>query len=208
MKTERELSSIIALGMVPAIGDINAGKLISHLGSASEVFNTPYHKLILIPGIGKTIASHLSSNTFKEKAAAELEYTGKHNISIICYDDREYPARLKECPDAPLVIYCKGNANLNSEKIISIVGTRNITGKGKDICRSLIKELAAEYPELIIVSGLAYGVDITAHKAALKEGLKTIAVLGHGFKTIYPSVHLPVAKEILAQGSLITDFPS
>jgi len=194
--------------MVPAVGDINAGKLISHLGSASAVFNTPYDKLILIPGIGKTIASHLSSNAFKDKAAAELEYARKHNISIICYDDQEYPARLKECADAPLVIYCKGNANLNSDKIISIVGTRNVTGKGKDICRSLIKELAAEFPELIIASGLAYGVDITAHKAALKENLKTIAVLGHGFKIIYPSVHLPVAKQILAQGSLITDFPS
>ncbi|MFP4489515.1 MAG: DNA-processing protein DprA, partial [Bacteroidales bacterium] len=146
--------------------------------------------------------------TFIDKASKELDYIHKHGIKIKCYNDKDYPRRLKECPDAPLIIYHKGNATLNEKRIISIVGTRNITGKGKDICNTLVSELAEEYPDLVIVSGLAYGVDITAHKAALKENLKTIAVLGHGFRTLYPSVHLPAAKEILKHGALVTDFPS
>ncbi len=208
MKTDQELICTIALAMVPAVGDINARKLISHLGSASAVFNEPYSKLIKIQGIGKKIASHLCSKEFIEKATEELNYIRKHNIDIKRYDDLDYPARLKECPDSPMLIYIKGNADLSQDKIISIVGTRNITRKGKDICRSLIHDLACEFPGLIITSGLAYGVDITAHKTALKENLKTVAVLGHGFRTIYPSVHLDVAKQIISQGALITDFPS
>ncbi len=208
MKNDSELLCTIALGMVPGVGDINAKKLISHLGSASAVLSEPYHKLLQIPGIGKTIASHISSKKFREKAAEELDYVRKYDIAIRRFDDHDYPLRLKECPDSPLLIYMKGNVDLNRDRIISIVGTRNITRKGKDICQSIIHDLAGEYPELVISSGLAYGVDITAHKAALKEGLMTIAVLGHGFRTIYPGVHLPVAKQIISQGALITDFPS
>jgi len=208
MNTDQELICSIALGMVPAVGDINARKLISHLGSASAVFKESYRNLIKIQGIGKKIASHLCSKEFIEKATEELMFIRKHNIDIKRYDDQDYPARLKECPDSPILIYVKGNADLNKEKIISIVGTRNITHQGKDICKSLIHDLACEFPEIIIISGLAYGVDITAHKTALKENLKTVAVLGHGFGTIYPSVHLGVAKQIISQGALITDFPS
>ncbi|HCC69659.1 MAG TPA: DNA-protecting protein DprA [Bacteroidales bacterium] len=208
MKTDKELISIIALGMVPAVGDINAKKLIKYLGSASAVFKEPYNNLIRIPGIGKTIASHLSSSEYLEKASTELEYIRNHDIIAKCYDEDDYPARLKECPDSPIVLYFKGNANLNAKKILSIVGTRNITRRGKDICRNIINNLAIEYPDLIVTSGLAYGVDITAHKSALKENLKTVAVLGHGFRTIYPSAHLAVAREILSSGALITDFPS
>ncbi|MDZ7740031.1 MAG: DNA-processing protein DprA [Bacteroidales bacterium] len=207
-KTDKELVCTIALGMVPGVGDINARKLIRHMGSARAVFNESGRNLMLIPGIGKTIASHLKSKTFIDKARNELDYIHKHDINIKCYDDPDYPRRLKECPDAPLIIYYKGNASLNEERIISIVGTRNVTRRGKDICNSLVSELAAEYPELVIVSGLAYGVDITAHKAALRENLKTVAVLGHGFRTLYPSLHLPEAKEILRHGALVTDFPS
>lgn len=207
-KTDKELICTIALGMVPGVGDINARKLIRYMGSASAVFEESPGKLMLIPGIGKTIISHLGSKSLVNKASEELDYIRKHDIVIKCHDDDNYPRRLRECPDAPLVIYYKGNASLNEEKIISIVGTRNITRRGKEICKSLVSDLAAGHPETVIVSGLAYGADITAHKAALKERLKTIAVLGHGFRTMYPSVHLPVAKEILTHGALVTDFPS
>lgn len=208
MKNDSELLCTIALGMVPGVGDINAKKLIAHLGSAAAVFAEPYHRLIQIPGIGKTIASHLCSGKFREKAAEELDYVRKHDIDIRRFDDHDYPLRLKECPDSPLLIHIKGNVDLDRDRFISIVGTRNITRKGKDICQSIIHDLAVAFPDLVITSGLAYGVDITAHKAALKEGLMTIAVLGHGFKTIYPGVHLPVARQIISMGALITDFPS
>ncbi|MDT8400666.1 MAG: DNA-processing protein DprA [Bacteroidales bacterium] len=208
MENDRELIYTIALGMVPSIGDINAKRLISHLGSATAVFKEAYGNLIKIPGVGKKMASHLCSKEFIKKAGEELDFIRKHGIDLKRYDDPAYPERLKECHDSPLLIYSKGNTGLNENKIISIVGTRNITRRGKDICNSLVHDLACEFPDLIITSGLAYGVDITAHKAALKEKLRTVAVLGHGFGTIYPSVHLPVAKQILSQGALITDFPS
>ncbi len=208
MKTEKELVYTIALGMVPAVGDVNVRKLIEHFGSASAVFKESYSNLIRIPGIGNKIASHLSSGSYIDIARSELEYSKKHNIKVICYNDDDYPPRLKECSDAPAVIYYKGNAGLNPVKIISVVGTRNITRRGKDICMKIIRDLGIEYPDIIIASGLAYGVDITAHKAALQENLMTVAILGHGFKTIYPQVHLPVAKEIMEHGALITDFPS
>ena len=208
MKTDKELLYTIALGMVPSVGDISARKLVKHLGSASAVFREPYHNLIRIPGIGKTIAAHLSSKEYIDKAARELEYTREHGIKIICHDDEAYPRRLRECPDSPIFLYYKGNANLNEDRILSIVGTRNITRRGKDVCKGIIRDLAVEYPDLIIISGLAYGVDITAHKAALREKLKTVAVMGHGFKTIYPSTHINTARQILNHGALITDFHS
>lgn len=194
--------------MVPAVGDVNARKLISHFGSASAVLSEPYGSLIKIQGVGKTIASHICSGKYRDKAAGELDYVRRHDINIKCFDDKDYPPRLKECPDAPLLIYHKGNTNLDEERIISIVGTRNVTRRGKDICKSIIHDLAVDFPDLVIVSGLAYGVDITAHKAALRENLRTAAVLGHGFRTIYPSAHLSIARQMVTGGALLTDFPS
>lgn len=208
MKINRELICTIALGMVPSVGDINARRLIEHLGSAEAVFNQPYNKLVTIPGIGRKIAGNLSSKKYISRAEEELEYVQKHNISVIRFNEEPYPERLKNCPDSPLVLFSKGDANLNARKIISIVGTRNITRRGKDICRSIIRELSEEYPSIVIVSGLAYGVDIAAHKSALEHDLPTIAILGHGFKTIYPPAHLGIARKILDKGALVTDFPS
>ena len=198
----------IALSNLPGIGDITARKLLEHLGSAEAIFNEPYRDLLRISGIGSTLAGSIKKSETIEKAKREIEFIQRHNINTAFFTDPEYPQRLNECPDSPIIIYYKGDLHHKSQKIISIIGTRNATTRGKDICSSLITALALKYPDLVVISGLAYGIDITAHKASLKSGIPTIGVLAHGFNTLYPSVHTRVAKDMIKDGGLITDFLS
>ncbi len=155
--------------------------------------------------------AHLKEDGKKEaleKAKRELEFIHKHQIGVLTQQDAGYPTRLKETPDAPYLIFTKGNVNLNEGKFLSIVGTRSATEQGKDITRQIVLDLAHKVPHLTIVSGLAYGIDIASHKAALEAGLPTIAVLGHGLDRIYPTVHRSVAVETLKNGGLVTEYPS
>lgn len=143
-----------------------------------------------------------------EKAKREVDFIHQHGIQVLLPSDKAYSSRLKECADAPTLIYTKGKIDFNEGKFLSVVGTRSATEQGKDITRQIILELARKVPNLTIVSGLAYGIDIAAHKAALEAGLPTIAVLGHGLDRIYPNVHRPVAVELLEKGGLVTEYPS
>jgi DNA processing protein len=206
--SEVSLKHKIALSLIPRIGDINARRLVSYFGCVEAIFHEPYRNLIKIPGIGSGIAAYISEKSYLKIAEKEAEYVIKHNIKTFFYLDNDYPFRLRQCDDSPVVFYFKGNCDLNPNKILSIVGTRNATAHGKEQCEKIITDLAISHPDLIIISGLAYGIDITAHRAALSNGLQTIGVLGHGFKTIYPSIHRPVAKSILSNGGLLTDFMS
>lgn len=142
------------------------------------------------------------------RAERELEFVDRNNLQIHFFTDRSYPQRLTQCIDAPLLLYVKGNTDLNREKTISIVGTRNATRYGEEYCREFIKEISVKLPDILIISGLAYGVDICAHRAALHNGLPTVAVLGHGLDRIYPSLHRQTAVEMLKTGALLTEFPS
>jgi len=198
----------IALGLIPRIGDINARKLVAHFGSVEAVFNEPYRNLVKIPGIGPGLAGYISDRSYLEAAEKEAEYVEKNNLQTFFYMDANYPFRLRQCDDSPVMFFFKGNCNLDSPKIISIVGTRNATSKGREICEHIVKGLASDHPDLIIVSGLAYGVDIWAHKAALANNIMTIGVLAHGFKTIYPAIHAATAKSMTSHGGLLTDFLS
>lgn len=144
----------------------------------------------------------------EKKAARELEFIHKHGIQVLAPTDAAYSNRLRECVDAPTLLYTKGKINFNEGKFLSVVGTRSATEQGKDITRQIILDLAHKVPNLTIVSGLAYGIDVAAHKAALEAGLPTIAVLGHGLDRIYPTVHRSVAIEILKSGGLVTEYPS
>ncbi|MBK7131447.1 MAG: DNA-protecting protein DprA [Bacteroidales bacterium] len=198
----------IALGLIPRIGDINARKLVSHFGSVEAVFSEPYGNLIKIPGIGSGLAKYISDRTYLETAEKEADYVTANNIKTFFYLDNDYPYRLRQCDDSPVVFFFKGNCDLNAGKILSVVGTRNATGRGKELCDKIIGGLAAGHPDLIISSGLAYGIDIAAHKAALANKLQTIGVLAHGFKTIYPSIHSSTARSIIKQGGLLSDFIS
>jgi len=198
----------IALGLIPGIGDINARKLVSHVGSVEGVFTEPYQSIIKIPGIGSGLARYICDRSYLEIAEKEAEYVEKNNIRTFFYLDNDYPYRLRQCDDSPVAFFFKGNCDLNAPKILSVVGTRNATMRGKELCDKIISGLAASHPELIISSGLAYGIDIAAHKAALSKNLLTIGVLGHGFNTIYPSVHRSIAAAMISSGGLITDFLS
>lgn len=198
----------IALSLIPGIGDINARKLVSFLGSVEAVFHEPYRNLIKIPGIGSSLASYISERSYLDIAEREAEYVTANSIKTFFYLDNDYPFRLRQCDDSPVTFFYKGTADLDSLKILSIVGTRNATDRGKDTCKKIIGELAAGHPDLIIVSGLAYGIDIASHRAAISNNLQTIAVLAHGFKTMYPSIHKATAGTILKNGGLLSDFLS
>jgi DNA processing protein len=198
----------IALGLIPRIGDINARKLVSHFGSVEAIFHEPYRNLIKIPGIGSGLAKYISDRSYLDTAEKEVEYISKNNIRTYFYLDNDYPFRLRQCDDSPVVFFFNGNVDLNAPKMLSVIGTRNATSRGKELCEKIIGGLAAGHPDLVIISGLAYGIDITSHKAALSHNLKTIAVLGHGFKTTYPAIHATIARNIVKQGGLLTDFLS
>ncbi|HBE40848.1 MAG TPA: DNA-protecting protein DprA, partial [Bacteroidales bacterium] len=154
------------------------------------------------------LARYISDRSYLEVAEKESLFVTRNNIRTYFYLDGDYPYRLRQCDDSPVVFFFKGYCDLNSPKILSVVGTRNATVRGKELCGKIIGGLAADHPDLIIVSGLAYGIDIASHKAALAANLQTIAVLGHGLKTIYPSVHWSTADTIAKKGGLLSDFLS
>lgn len=207
MQTE-DLKYKIALSLIPKIGHITAKKLVSYVGSFEGVFKQKKSSLLKIPGIGSVLADLIINTKVIPKAEEEIEFILKNKITPIFYLDNNYPERLKHCDDAPILIYTLGDIDLNSRKILSIVGTRKATTEGVAFCQKLIKDLKEREHNPVIVSGLAYGIDATAHRAAVGNGLLTIAVLGHGLDIIYPASHKKLAKEIIAHGMLITDFPS
>jgi DNA processing protein len=203
-----QLKHKIALGLIPRIGDINARKLVSYFGSVEAVFREPYASLIKIPGIGPGLAKYICDRSYLDYADKEAEYVTKNNIRTFFYLDSDYPFRLRQCDDSPVMFFFRGSCDLDSAKILSIVGTRNATQRGRELCAKLIEGLSAGHKDLIIVSGLAYGIDIAAHKASLANKLQTIGVLAHGFKTLYPPMHASTAKAMTAHGGLLTDFLS
>lgn len=139
-------------------------------------------------------------------ASNELEFIEKHQIKTYFYKDDNYPYRLAQCADAPLMLYAKGNLDVNPKHVVSVVGTRTPSERGKDWCRQLIHDLAAQVPDLTIASGLAYGIDVVAHKAAIESGISTIIIPAHGLDRIYPTVHRSVAVEALNKGGILTEY--
>ena len=205
--SETSLKHKIALGLIPRLGDINARKLVAHFGNVEAIFREPYRNLIKIPGIGSGIAKLISDRSYLDNAEKEAEFVTKNKISTYFYLDNDYPYRLRQCDDSPVVFFMKGYCDLDAAKILSVVGTRNATTRGKEICEKIIGGLAESDPEIIIVSGLAYGIDIASHKAALLFNLKTIGVLAHGLNTIYPAIHSSTAETIYKSGgALVSDF--
>ncbi len=196
----------IALTKIKGIGPKLSRTLLAYCGSVDEIFSSSKKQLTAIPGIGHTIANSICSREYLADAETELNFIDKHNINILWIEDKEYPRKLKNCVDAPVVLYYKGNQDLNHPRTVSIVGTRNATNYGKRICDEFIQQIAAL--DVQIISGLAYGIDIQAHRAALKNNVPTIAVLGHGLDRIYPSMHREVATRMIDNGGLLTEFPA
>ena len=206
MTTSSDLLYQIALTQIEGVGDINAKKLFAYCGSAEAIFKEKKPHLLKIPGIGEYLAK--SINKFRDFARSEKEikFIEKNNIQALFYSDTAYPTRLKHCEDSPILIYYKGNVDLNAQKVVSIVGTRMATEYGKEFCENLVAELAIH--KLLVVSGLAYGIDFCAHKAAVKHNLPTVGVLAHGLDKLYPALHENLADKMLENGGLLSDFMS
>ncbi len=199
----------IGIQLIPGIGPVTAKSIIAYTGSIEGVFKEKKSNLVKIPGIGEFTAEKIINNrNVLEIAEKEIEFIENNNINTYFFLDKNYPELLKQCTDAPVMLYSKGKLEINGKKAISIVGTRNITGAGKENCEKLITDLKENNHNPIIVSGLAYGADICAHKFALKNGLKTIAVLGHGLNRVYPASHKNTATEISQNGAVITEYLS
>jgi len=194
----------LALTLVPQIGDVQAKTLVQQLGSAKAVFQASMPALEKIEGIGTVRAKAIKSFGDFDRAEAELRFLETHNITPLFLTDAAYPQRLRHCLDAPTLLFYKGTADLNASKIIAIVGTRTNSEYGKTFTEKLVQELAAA--SVLVVSGLAYGIDAFAHKAALKNGLATVGVVGHGLDKIYPPAHTGLAQEMLKNGGLLTEF--
>lgn len=198
----------IALTQIKGIGDVSARNLLKIFGSEEAIFKSSYKELAQIKGISPKLAYEILNPEIFDRAEEEIAFIRKNKIKTLFINDKSYPSKLKECHDAPILLYTKGNIDLDKQKIISIVGTRNASNYGKDFCNSFLEDIAYRDKDILIVSGLAYGIDIHAHRSALRNNLSTIGVLAHGLDRIYPSVHRPTAIEMLDNGGLITEFLS
>ncbi len=202
-----ELIYQIGLTSMEGVGDVLAKNLLAYCGSAKAVFETKKTLLLKIPGIGEYAANIVAnSKSVLLEAEREVEFILENKIEPLFFTDENYPQRLKFCSDSPILLYYKGNTNLNSEKIVAVVGTRQPSNYGKDLTEKFISELKGS--GILVVSGLAYGIDILAHKKALENDLDTLAVVAHGLDRIYPQLHTAVANKMIKQGGLLTDFKS
>ncbi|MGF2413393.1 DNA-processing protein DprA [Ferruginibacter sp.] len=196
----------IALPLVPNIGDVHAKALVNIYGDAQSIFKARKKELEAIEGIGTVRAKSIKDFTDFTTCEEEIKFIEKYKINPLFLTNKNYPQRLLNCYDSPVVLYYRGTADLNTSKIISIVGTRNNSEYGKSVCEKLIEDLTEQ--NVLVVSGLAFGIDTIAHKAALKNSLQTVGVLAHGLDRIYPTQNKNLAKQMTEQGGLLTDFIS
>lgn len=202
----QELMYQLALTRIPLIGDVTVKKLLEHFGSAGNIFNARRQELEKIETVGVIRAGAIRNFRDFTEIEKEIAFMEKYRIQPLFCTDPAYPRRLLHCYDNPAMLYYRGNASLNAPRMINIVGTRHPSAYGRSVCEMLVAGLSAA--GVSIVSGLAYGIDIIAHKTALKAGIPTIGVLAHGLDRIYPPAHKQVAVQMLEQGGLLTDFPS
>ena len=198
----------LALTRIPGLGLMGAYNLMRTLGSASAIFQQRKNLKELIPEVSDKLIKALDCPEAFQRAEEELIFAEKNQIQCLTLNDAAYPSRLRECEDAPLALFYRGNTSLNALRIVNIVGTRHATPYGEEICHSFVRDLADLCPDVLIVSGLAYGIDIQAHKAALQHGFPTIGVLAHGLDRIYPTAHRKTAVSMMDQGGLLTEFMS
>jgi DNA processing protein len=198
----------IGITLVKGIGNITAKHIIENLGNVALLFTEKKHVLEKISGLSRRIINEIHSPEVLKRAEKEIRFMEKGYIIPLFITEPVYPYRLKECVDAPVMLYFRGNADLNAEKIISIVGTRNATAYGRETTDQLVRDIKEVFPDSLIISGLAYGIDIVAHRAALREGLATVGILAHGLDRIYPPAHRNTAMEMLHAGGVLTDFIS
>jgi DNA processing protein len=201
-----ELFYQIQLSLVSGVGPVKAKSLIGHCGSASAVFKEKSSALVSIPEIGPATINALKEKEHALRAEKEIRFIENHNIQSLFFQDSNYPQRLKHCEDSPILLYYKGTGSLNRQRVISIVGTRRATPYGRQFCSELLQSLSSLQP--LVVSGLAFGVDIAAHRSALDQKLPTVACVAHGLDKIYPPAHAATALEMTNSGGLLTEHLS
>jgi DNA processing protein len=205
VENEEELLHRIALTFVKDVGHKRTQSLLAKFGTATGIFKATPKELRQIEGITEVRAKMFHDAEVMEQATKELTFVQKHGISVLWYGDEGYPKRMMECSDAPQILYYKGNANLNAEKVVAVIGTRKNTEYGHRLTEELVKGLDG-YKDMLVVSGLAHGIDSIAHKQAVHSGLPTVGVMGNGLATIYPSTNKALAKDMLENGGLLTEF--
>jgi len=201
---EVQLLQHLRLTMIPQVGDIHIGILLKHFGSPAAVFCASPKALEEVPGIGAVRAAAIRNCHVQQRVEAEWQFIQKNHIKVLVKGNEDYPAKLEHCIDAPHVLYCKGSSNLLNKRVVSVVGTRSPSQYGKDRVVELMAVLGQH--DVLVVSGLAYGIDTMAHKEALKNKLTTIGVLGHGLDQVYPHANRELAAEMLEQGGLLSEF--
>lgn len=205
-KPSDQLLYEIGITLIPGVGDVNAKKLIAYCSGVEAVFKQKKNHLLKIEGIGPKVADAIVNHSVLKRAEQEIEFIEKNKIKTLFYTDKNYPLRLKQAVDGPVLVFYKGNADLNNSKVLSIVGTRKVTDHGRLICDKIIEGFKDD--NVLIVSGLAYGVDSQAHKSCLEYQVSTIGVLAHGLDRIYPGVNKALADKMIDNGGLLSDFIS
>jgi DNA processing protein len=196
----------IALTFIRNIGPVSAKGLLEHLGDAEQIFKIPKRKWLKVPGIGEWTLEGANLDFALSRAEQELKFIEDNQVKVFFYTDLEYPKRLKNCIDSPVLLYAKGNMDLNAKHVVSIVGTRQATEYGKELSRQLVEEL--QQYNVLVVSGLAAGIDTAAHKESQKRGLQTVGVLGHGLEMMYPAANRSLAEKMKENGGILTEYPS
>ena len=196
----------VALTKIPLVGAVTAKVLVSYCGGPREVFESKKSELLRIPGIGEAIVSNIMEKKVLDDAEQEVRFIEKNDITPLFYLQKDFPQRLRSLQDAPIMLYYRGSADINYKRTIGISGTRTPSPQGLSVCEELVEGLLPYKP--LIISGLAYGIDVAAHKKSLESGLETMAVLGHGLARIYPAQHKKVAMEMMENGGLVTEFAS
>lgn len=205
---DQELLYRLALTLLPGIGNVGANKLLRAAGNATVLFEHSNELEDIVPDVSPKLKDVFYCPDTLRLCEAELNFAEKNRIACLTDADEAFPSRLRECDDAPIVLFYRGSADLNKQHIVSMVGTRNATDYGKDLCQKFVTELKELLPDVLIVSGLAYGIDIHSHRAALQNGFDTVGVLAHGLDRIYPAVHRRTAVEMVSHGGLLTEFMS
>lgn len=198
----------IALTQINGVGDVLARNLLNEVGDEESIFRSSRKSLLSIKGFSTKLVDEILNPDVLKKAETELAFIEKNNIKTYFINDIDYPNRMRDCYDAPILLYYKGNRDFNAERVVSIVGTRNASNYGNNFCETFLQELSSTHPDILILSGLAYGIDIQAHRCALKSGLSTIGIMAHGLDRIYPSAHRQTAVDMIENGGLLTEFTS
>lgn len=196
----------IALTLIPGVGSVYGKSLVAYCGGVQAVFLEKKRALLKIPGIGEQTVNAITNSQVFSRAEEELLFIQRNDIKPLFYLDKDYPIRLKQCSDSPLLMFYKGNPDFNTQKVVAMVGTRNATEYGREMCRKIIEGLKEH--NALIVSGLAYGIDTWSHKASVDFGLQTVGVLGHGLDRIYPYSNKSLADRMVANGGLLSEFLS